>query len=70
MSERLTWEEIQERYPDQWVGLADVKYVDDDGIPIESAVYLQWHWHCTIRTQLSKSFKKKKRRTLPEHNVF
>ena len=21
MSERLTWEEIQERYPDQWVGL-------------------------------------------------
>jgi hypothetical protein len=38
MSERLTWEEIQERYPDQWVGLVDVKYVDDDGISIESAV--------------------------------
>ena len=38
MSERLRWEEIQERYPDQWVGLVDVKYVDDDGISIESAV--------------------------------
>ena len=38
MSERLRWEEIQERYPYQWVGLVDVKYVDDDGISIESAV--------------------------------
>ena len=38
MSERLTWEEIQEKYPDQWVGLVDVKYVDDDGTSIESAV--------------------------------
>ena len=36
--ERLTWEEIQRKYPDQWVGLVDVKYVDDDGISIGSAV--------------------------------
>lgn len=38
MAERLTWEEIQEKYPDQWVGLVDVKYLEDDGISIESAV--------------------------------
>ncbi len=38
MSERLTWEEIQEKYPDQWVGLVDVKYIEDDGISVESAV--------------------------------
>ncbi len=38
MDNRMTWEEIQERYPDQWVGLVDVKYVDDDGISVESAV--------------------------------
>ena len=35
---KMTWKEIQEKYPDQWVGLIDVKYVEDDGISIESAV--------------------------------
>lgn len=38
MADRMTWEEIQKKYPDQWVGLIDVKYVDDDGISVESAV--------------------------------
>ena len=38
MAERMTWKEIQEKYPDQWVGLIDVNYIDDDGISIESAV--------------------------------
>ena len=38
MSERMTWKEIQEKYPNQWVGLIDVKYIDNDGISIESAV--------------------------------
>lgn len=38
MDVRMTWEEIQKKYPDQWVGLIDVKYVDDDGISVESAV--------------------------------
>ena len=35
---RMTWKEIQDTYPDQWVGLIRVKYVNDDGISIESAV--------------------------------
>ena len=38
MAERMTWKEIQEKYPDQWVGLVEVKYINDDGISIESAV--------------------------------
>ena len=39
MSEkRMTWNEIQQAYPDQWVGLADVEYLNDDGVSIESAV--------------------------------
>ena len=38
MFERLTWEQIQQKYPNQWVGLLDVKYIDDDGISIESDV--------------------------------
>lgn len=38
MTERLTWEEIQEKYPDQWVGLINVEYEDNDGVSIKSAV--------------------------------
>lgn len=38
MGERLTWKQIQTRYPDQWIGLADVVYVENDGISIESAI--------------------------------
>lgn len=38
MAERLTWKEIQEKYPDRWVGLADVEYVDNDGISVKAAV--------------------------------
>lgn len=38
MKERLTWEQIQEKYPDRWVGLVDMKYVNDDGISVESAI--------------------------------
>ena len=36
--ERMTWDEIAEKYPMQWVGLADVIYIDSDGISVESAV--------------------------------
>lgn len=38
MSERLTWEQIQERYPDQWVGLAETEYEPDNDATIKSAV--------------------------------
>lgn len=38
MSDRMTWKEIKEKYPDQWLGLIDVKYIDNDGISIESAI--------------------------------
>ena len=38
MSERLTWQQIHEKYPDQWVGLADVYYKNNDGISVESAI--------------------------------
>ncbi|NBH13300.1 hypothetical protein D3Z36_03680 [Lachnospiraceae bacterium] len=38
MLERLTWEQIQERYPDQWVGLAEVEYEPNNDATIKSAV--------------------------------
>lgn len=37
-NERLTWKEIEERYPDSWVGLNDVKFENDDGANIETAI--------------------------------
>jgi len=38
MTERLMWEQIQKKYPDQWVGLVDVRYRNNNGISVESAV--------------------------------
>lgn len=38
MGERLTWEEIQEKYPDRWVGLAEIEYEPDNDATIKSAV--------------------------------
>lgn len=38
MSERLTWKEIEEKYPDQWVGLVDVEFEPDNRSTIKSAV--------------------------------
>ncbi len=35
MGERMQWNEIQERYPDQWVGLVDV---ERRGVTVVSAV--------------------------------
>lgn len=35
MNERMSWEKIQEMFPDQWVGLVDVEW---DGATVVSAV--------------------------------
>lgn len=35
---RMTWEEIKEKYPDQWVGLTAVEYEPDNDSTIKSAV--------------------------------
>lgn len=40
MAERMTWVEIKEKYPDQWVGLTEVEYEPDNDATIESAVVL------------------------------
>ncbi len=38
VGQRMTWEEIKEMYPDQWVGLTDVVYENNDGVSVESAI--------------------------------
>lgn len=36
MQERMTWTEIKEKYPEQWVGLVDIDW--ENGATIRSAV--------------------------------
>ena len=36
MEKRMTWDEIENNYPDQWVGLTDVYW--EDGANIRSAI--------------------------------
>ena len=36
--ERLTWKEIMEKYPREWVGLKDVEWDPDNNSNIKSAV--------------------------------
>lgn len=54
MPERLTWEEIVERYPDEWVALEDVE--DDEFVNIISAVVVEHGSdHDAVWDALSKS---------------
>ena len=39
MSERLTWKEIAEKYPDQWVGLTDVDWEDEANVRSAVVMY-------------------------------
>ena len=36
MQERMTWTEIKEKYPEQWIGLADIDW--ENGATVRSAV--------------------------------
>jgi hypothetical protein len=40
MNERLTWEEIKAKFPDQWVGLTSVEYKTDNSASIKSGILL------------------------------
>ncbi len=37
MGKRLTWDEITQKYPEQWLGLTDVEWADSDHANILSA---------------------------------
>ncbi len=32
MEKRMTWKEIQAAYPDQWVGLTDVEWIENSNV--------------------------------------
>lgn len=35
---KMTWRQIQEKYPDQWVGITDVEYDSDNDSTIRYAI--------------------------------
>ena len=37
---RLTWTEIQRRYPDQWVVLVEMDYFDDTDLDLRSGIVI------------------------------
>lgn len=40
VGERLTWRQIQEKYPDQWIGITDVEYESDNDSTIRCATVI------------------------------
>lgn len=38
LEERLTWQEICARHPDEWVALAEVDWIDDLSLEFRSAI--------------------------------
>lgn len=37
MPKRLTRQQMTEKYPNTWLGLTNVKYINNDGVTLESA---------------------------------
>ena len=44
-AERLTWDEVRERYPDQWVMLVDFDDVNDTDFDFRSAAVIGYGVH-------------------------
>ena len=42
-SERLTWDEICKRYPDEWVVIADMDWVEDGCFEFGTAIVIGHH---------------------------
>jgi len=66
-SERLTWEEIQEKYPDQWVGMVDVKFEPDNDATVKSAIVKYIDLSKSILTEMMLDGKCFSRYTTPDH---
>lgn len=69
METRMTWSEIEKKYPGQWIGLTDVKWENESnvesavvsyvGIPKEKLISMMYDTHkkvvaiCTHRDELA-----------------
>lgn len=69
MNKRMTWKEIQEKYPDQWVGLTEVEYIGNDGVSVASAIVKYTNKTKSELTRLALNGEIVSRYTTPD-NVF
>lgn len=69
MNKRMTWKEIQEKYPDQWVGLTEVEYINNDGVSVASAIVKYTNKTKSELTRLALNGEIVSRYTTPD-NVF
>lgn len=55
MAERLTREEMSRKYPNQYIGINNIKYQNDDGVTVESAdvVYTDKSSNELLRMQIA-----------------
>jgi len=71
LQERLTWKQIQEKYPNQWVGITDVEYEPDNDSTIQYAtvIYNNKNKDELTEIQIDTNAKILARYTTPD-NVF
>ena len=58
-TERLTWDEICRRYPDEWVVMAEIEWLNETDFEFETALVLAHH---KTRKEVSPSVKAALRR--------
>lgn len=70
-NERLTWKQMQEKYPDQWIGITDVEYEADNNSTIKYAtvIYINKNKDELTEMQIDTQGKILARYTTPD-NVF
>ena len=68
MNERLQWNEIQEKYPDQWVGLTDVEWSNASTVKAAVVKYTDKSKDELLELQLDGDIQKS-RYTTP-NNIF
>jgi hypothetical protein len=69
MDERLSWKEIQNKFPDQWVGLTEVEYEPDNSATIKSGIVTYVNLPKSELTDMMLNGKCISRYTTPD-NIF
>lgn len=70
MRERLTWEEIMEKYPDQWLGMEDVEWENESNIASAIVVDSISSMSELTEKQISSGGKFVARYTTPDNSLY
>lgn len=71
VKERMSWDEITKEYPEQWLGLTDVEWADDDHANIASAVVSYTNKPANeLLMMMHNSGQKIVARSTPRHSMY